>query len=143
MTDNDRNQCPNCGAENDSDARFCRKCGEPLGETQPALVEAQNNAAVGALNKEITSITDPLLKMVDTSPDALIVASLQRVLDEAGPRQAEVLRRCAIPHWFDLGVLAMLRERDDGNERVLELLRGYSFVRQLGDQRYAYHDAVR
>jgi tetratricopeptide (TPR) repeat protein len=98
---------------------------------------------VGALNQEITSITDPLLKMVDTSPDALIVASLQRVLDEAGPRQAEVLRRCAIPRWFDLGVLAVLREREDGNDRVLELLRGYSFVRQIGDERYAYHDAVR
>jgi tetratricopeptide (TPR) repeat protein len=107
------------------------------------LVEAQTNATTSALNQEITSITDPLLKMVDTSPNALIVASLQRVLDEAGPRQAEVLRRCAIPRWFDLGVLAVLREREDGNDRILELLRGYSFVRQLGDQRYAYHDAVR
>ncbi len=143
MAENDHNQCPNCGAENTPDARFCRKCGEPLGEAQPTLATPVASAAAGMLNREITSITDPLLKIVDTSPDALIVASLQRVLDEAGPRQAEVLRRCAIPRWFDLGVLAVLREREDGNERVLELLRGYSFVRQIGNERYAYHDAVR
>ena len=75
MADDTNNlNCPNCGTENTHDARFCRKCGEPLGEAQPALVEAQANAAVGRLNQEITSITDPLLKMVDTSPDALIVA---------------------------------------------------------------------
>jgi tetratricopeptide (TPR) repeat protein len=143
MADNDRNQCPNCGAENASNARFCRKCGEPLDEAQPALVASEASAAAGALKREITSITDPLLRIVGTSPDALIVASLQRVLDEAGPRQAEVLRRCAIPRWFDLGVLAVLREREDGNERVLEMLRGYSFVRQIGGERYSYHDAVR
>ncbi|MFL5803088.1 MAG: hypothetical protein ACJ8CR_15290 [Roseiflexaceae bacterium] len=97
----------------------------------------------GALSREITSITDPLLQMVAASPDELIVASLGRVLEEAGPRQAEVLRRGAIPRWFDLDVLAVLREREDGNERILELLRGYSFVRELGEGRYAYHDAVR
>jgi tetratricopeptide (TPR) repeat protein len=144
MADDTKNPtCPNCGAKNAPDARFCRTCGELLNEAQPALVASAASAAAGTLNREITSITDPLLKIVDTSPDALIVASLQQVLDEAGPRQAEVLRRCAIPRWFDLGVLAVLRERDDGNERVLELLRGYSFVRQIGDERYAYHDAVR
>jgi tetratricopeptide (TPR) repeat protein len=106
-------------------------------------MSSQNEAGKGALSKEITSITDPLLQMVTASPDELIVASLRRVLEEAGPRQAEVLRRCAIPRWFDLDVLAVLRGRQDGNERVLELLRGYSFVRELGEGRYAYHDAMR
>jgi len=79
----------------------------------------------------------------NNAADRLIVANFQRILAEAGPRQGEVLRRCAIPRWFDLGVLAALRERADGNERVMELLRGYSFVRPIGDGRYAYQDEVR
>ncbi len=86
----------------------------------------------------------PSSKMVASiSQDNLIISTFQRVLAEAGPRQAEVLRRCAIPRWFDIGVLAALRERADGNERVLALLAGYSFVRPIGDGRYAYQDEVR
>jgi tetratricopeptide (TPR) repeat protein len=81
--------------------------------------------------------------MDNNAADRLIAANFQRVLAEAGPRQAEVLRRCAIPRWFDLDVLAVLRERADGNERVLALLAGYSFVRPIGDGRYAYQDEVR
>jgi len=83
------------------------------------------------------------MPMDNNAADRLIAASFQRVLAEAGPRQAEVLRRCAIPRWFDLGVLSALRDRGDGNERVLELLAGYSFVRPIGDGRYAYQDEVR
>src|SRR6266545_4507757 len=86
----------------------------------------------------------PSSKMVASiSQDNLIISTFQRVLAEAGPRQAEVLRRCAIPRWFDIGVLAALRERADGNERVLALLAGYSFVRPIGDGRYTYQDEVR
>jgi tetratricopeptide (TPR) repeat protein len=143
MSDTEHNRCPNCGTENQPNAHFCRKCGTPLDEARPALVEAEARGAAGALNAQINSITDPLLRMIVSSPDELIIASLKRVLDESGPRQAEVLRRCAIPHWFDRAVLAVLREREDGNERVLELLRGYSFVRRLGEDRFAYHDIVR
>jgi tetratricopeptide (TPR) repeat protein len=75
--------------------------------------------------------------------DNLIVATFQRLLAEAGPRQAEVVRACAVPRWFDLAVLELLRGRADGNERVLELLRGYSFVRPLGVGRFAYSAEVR
>ena len=39
----------------------------------------------------------------------------RRVLAEAGPRQADVLRACAIPRWFDLGVMTVLRGRPDGS----------------------------
>ncbi len=53
------------------------------------------------------------------------------------------MRACAVPRWFDLAVLAVLRGRADGNERVLELLRGYSFVRPLGAGRFAYAAEVR
>src|SRR5215212_4360773 len=75
--------------------------------------------------------------------DNLIVATFRRLLAEVGPRQAEVMRACAVPRWFDLAVLELLRGRADGNERVLELLRGYSFVRGRGAGRFAYSDEVR
>ena len=75
--------------------------------------------------------------------EVLITSTFRRLLAEAGPRQAEVMRACAVPRWFDLAVLALLRDRADGNQRVLELLRGYSFVRPLGAGRFAYSAEVR
>lgn len=84
--------------------------------------------------------------MTDTalqSQDTLIAATFQQVLDEVGPRQAEVLRRGAIVHAFDAEVLAVLRERAEGGARVLAALAEYSFVRVAGPGRYAYQDAVR
>lgn len=77
------------------------------------------------------------------SGDELLLLSIEQVLRGAKPRQAEVLRRVAVPRWVDVGVLRVLRESDEGNERVLELLRDYSFVRELGDGRLAFHDQVR
>lgn len=100
----------------------------------------------GAMSYNISALTDPLISMQrDTASKIgeLVVATVQRVIADAGPRQAEVLRRCAIPHWFDLDVLAILRERQDGNEHILEQLRDYSFVRQLDENRFTYHDEVR
>lgn len=79
----------------------------------------------------------------EAQPDALIAATFERILAEAGPRQAAVLRRCAVPHWFDADVLALLRERPDGNERVLDQIAAYSFVRSVGPGRYAYQEDVR
>src|SRR6187551_398817 len=82
--------------------------------------------------------------MISTPPqDNLIISTFRRLLAEAGPRQAEVMRACAVPRWFDLGVLAVLRGRAEGNERVLDLLRGYSFVHPLGAGRYTYSAEVR
>lgn len=75
--------------------------------------------------------------------EALVALTLDQMLRTVPERQAAVLRRCAVPRWFDVGVLRVLRESDEGNERVLERLRAYSFVRELGDGRLAYHDEVR
>jgi tetratricopeptide (TPR) repeat protein len=100
-------------------------------------------------------MTDPLHNSIDNvatvllqaarskSTDQLLIVSIESVLRKAKPRQAEIMRRCAVPRWFDLSVLAVLRENADGNERVLEELADYSFVRDLGDGRFAYHDTVR
>lgn len=98
------------------------------------------------LATQITQITDPLLRVAKAKGDApalLVTTLLDNVLRDAGPRQADVLRRCAIPHWVDAGVIGVLRERPDGNDRVMDKLRDYSFVRPIGPDRYAYHDQVR
>lgn len=96
------------------------------------------------LAAHITQITNPLMQLANAKGgDELLRASLRQVLAGASKRQAEVLRRCAVPRFFDAGVLAVLRGSDEGNERVLELLQGYSFVRQVADDRFAYHEQVR
>ncbi|MCG8349635.1 MAG: hypothetical protein MI924_17870 [Chloroflexales bacterium] len=77
------------------------------------------------------------------SGDTMLALSLDQVLRHAGPREAEVLRRCAITRWFDTKTLAVLRGKESGNERVLELLRSYSFVREIAPGRLAYHDQIR
>ncbi len=77
------------------------------------------------------------------SGDELLTFTVDHVLQNVGPRQAEVLRSCAVPRWFDVSVLRVLREKDEGNEKLLGRLREYSFVRDLGDGRLAYHDEVR
>jgi hypothetical protein len=42
-------------------------------------------------------------------------------LSTIGPRQAEVIRRCAIPRYIDRDILTLLRERSDGNARTIVL----------------------
>ena len=144
MSDDFEQTCPNCGTENRADAKHCRRCGAALTPEQPALVGAAASAANSAqLKQDITEITDPLIRMGPAFASDAIGASIARILTDVGPRQAEVLRRCAIPRWFDENVLALLRERADGNDRILDLLNSYSFVRPLDERRYAYHDEVR
>lgn len=136
MADESEKNCPNCGTANTPDAKFCRNCGSSL--------EAASQGDRGSdISQEITRITDPLLSKAAGPPRELLTTSIEQILLQAGPRQAEVLRRCAIPHWFDQGVLAVLRDKIEGNDRVIELLRGYSFVRPLDGDRYTYHDEVR
>ncbi|KPL91427.1 tetratricopeptide repeat protein [Herpetosiphon geysericola] len=70
--------------------------------------------------------------------------SITQILASMKPGQAEVMRRCAIPRWFDAEILAVLRERDDGNNaNILQQVAEYSFVRQIGEGRYAFIDDVR
>jgi hypothetical protein len=88
-------------------------------------------------------LSDMLGAARSKSGDELLVFTVEQVIATAGPRQAEVLRRVAVPRWVDASVLRVLRESDEGNQRVLEKLQEYSFVRDLGDGRLAYHDEVR
>jgi tetratricopeptide (TPR) repeat protein len=77
------------------------------------------------------------------SGDELLAFSVDQILAGADARKAEILRRCAVPRWFDASVLGLLREKSDDNERFMLKLREYSFVRDLSDGRLAYHDRVR
>jgi hypothetical protein len=96
------------------------------------------------LTNIIAGMTTPLIQAGATGQQHKTTGTaLRQILAAANLREAEVIRRCAIPRWFDLGVLAVLRERDDGNEAVLRLLSVYSFVRQLDQHHYAYHDDIR
>lgn len=90
-----------------------------------------------------TFLNDMLGAARSKSGDELLNFTVEQVLAGVGPRQAEVLRKVAIPRWIDASVLRVLRENDEGNERVLQKLLEYSFVRDLGDGRLAYHDEVR
>ncbi|MCU0492542.1 MAG: tetratricopeptide repeat protein [Chloroflexaceae bacterium] len=95
-------------------------------------------------HNRIAEMAGPMQRMANSkSADALLIYSLEQVLRSAGERQAQVLLRCALVRWFDADVLGVLRESDVGNERVLALLASYSFVRDLGDGRFTYHDEVR
>ncbi|NJN18590.1 MAG: hypothetical protein HC822_21195 [Oscillochloris sp.] len=94
--------------------------------------------------EELHSLVNQMLQAARAkSGDELLLVSIDQVLSKAKPRQAQVLRRCAVPRWIDAGVLRILREGDEGNERILDKLRDYSFVRDLGDGRLAYHTQVR
>ncbi|NTW01964.1 MAG: hypothetical protein HGA19_11855, partial [Oscillochloris sp.] len=88
-------------------------------------------------------LSDMLGAAKSKSGEALLVFNIDQVLKSLKPGKAEVLRRCAIPRWFDASLLRVLRESEDGNERIVEQLREFSFVRDLGDGRMAYHDQVR
>ncbi len=107
-----------------SDARKCPDCGDVLRST--ALFCPKCGTAV------LPSVSNALQ------------VSLGQILNSVKPGQAEVMRRCAIPRWFDSEILGVLRDRQDGaNEKILAQLENYSFVRQLSNGRYSYSDDVR
>ncbi|NTU79426.1 MAG: hypothetical protein HGA45_08495, partial [Chloroflexales bacterium] len=87
----------------------------------------------------VQTIAQSLLQLARSKGgDDLVALSIDQMLRGLPERQAEVLRRCAIPRWFDASVLRVLREKEEGNEHFLDKLRDYSFVRDLGDGRLAY-----
>lgn len=108
-----------------NDMHTCPKCGQPLRPT--ALFCPDCGTAV------LSSVSNALQ------------ISIEQMLATMKPGQAEVLRRCAIPRWFDDEILSVLRERnnDAQNQKILDQLKTYSFVRELGDGRYSYSEDVR
>ncbi|NJM08021.1 hypothetical protein HC891_20265 [Candidatus Gracilibacteria bacterium] len=104
-----------------------------LRPTQPHSTEVgQNTPMSDSSHSAIDAFTATLMQAARSkSTDELLLVSIEQVLSGAKPRQAEILRRCAVPRWFDLSVLAVLREHDEGNERVIDLLHGYSLCADM------------
>ena len=72
-------------------------------------------------------------------------ALLDLTLQAAPPDLADAVRLCALPAWFDAGLLALLAEKaEEDAAALLEQIAGFSFVlprRQGGG--YVYHEATR
>lgn len=90
---------------------------------------------------------EQLIADLDAIPDdqTLLQYALERSLAEVPPELANLLRRCALPHWFDPGVIGILRGRPDGaeNEALCRNLASYAFVKTRTDGAYAYHEDAR
>jgi len=77
-------------------------------------------------------------------PDALMEQLVVTILSKSRPQVAEAVRLCAIPFWFDLELLATLRNSDDGlEEKILERLARFSFIHQDDRGRYTFSEDVR
>jgi hypothetical protein len=79
----------------------------------------------------------------DADPRLFTRASLRSILARLSPEEVKLVRRCAIPRWFDQAILALLSEQSDTTDRLVELLSSFSFVRRIDDNRYAYHQDTR
>lgn len=81
--------CPNCGAENDADARFCTTCGAPLAPQEGAPAAAAGADASSAPDSE------PALDVSETAAPAETDAPLHDAekreprLEPVGPKEAE------------------------------------------------------
>jgi tetratricopeptide (TPR) repeat protein len=77
-------------------------------------------------------------------PDALMDQLVGMILRKARPQLAEAIRLCAVPFWFDLELLAALRQNDDGlDEKILARMARFSFVHQDDRGRYTFAQDVR
>ncbi len=65
------------------------------------------------------------------------------LLASSSRAQAEVLRRCAIPRWFDAAILQVLFEHETATHQLLSELRQLSCFHDLGDGRLTYLPEIR
>jgi tetratricopeptide (TPR) repeat protein len=92
------------------------------------------------LNLHATLATLPTMMQ----PDALAEQLVGAILKHSPPRLAEALRLGAIPFWFDLELLATLRDSDDGlDEKILARMARFSFVQGDDRGRYTFSQDVR
>lgn len=73
--------CPNCGTSNRPAARFCRRCGHPLGGEAPAAKGAKAKAA-SAAERYATAASKPIENLMAT-PQFAAVSQTSPVRDES------------------------------------------------------------
>ncbi|MCP4427039.1 MAG: tetratricopeptide repeat protein [Chloroflexi bacterium] len=60
---------------------------------------------------------------------------LEKILNDVHPLMAEGIYLAAVPHWYDAGLFAAIRNRDDGrNQGLIERLTRYSFIMRWEDE---------
>ena len=71
-------------------------------------------------------------------------ALLDLTLQAAPPDVADAVRACALPAWFDAGLLALLTEKDEQEAAaLLAQVAAFSFVLPRDGGGYVYHEATR
>jgi len=80
----------------------------------------------------------------DLSDEDAARALLDLTLQAAPPDVADAVRACALPAWFDAGLLALLTEKDEREAAaLLEQVAAFSFVLPRDGGGYVYHEATR
>ena len=75
-----------------------------------------------------------------------VLAMVRAALEDLEPAEREAAAACAVPRWFNQDLLLALmgdRLAPSGAERILEQMRGWEFVRSLGQGRYMFRDTAR
>ena len=78
------------------------------------------------------------------SDEEVARALLDLTLQAAPPDVADAVRVCALPAWFDAGLLALLADQDEGQAAArLDHVAAFSFVLPREAGGYVYHEATR
>src|SRR3954468_884990 len=90
-----------------------------------------------------TQLLERLEAAVD--PERLVLDLTLEALAQTDPDFEHFVRRCALPHRLDAEVAELLsRDLPDADPvRLLERVRGLTFVLRRGDGDLAFHDTVR
>jgi len=69
---------------------------------------------------------------------------MKRVWERLDKDVAEVVWLCAVPRWFDAGMIRALKGREDSSQALLDRITEYrSFVKPHSPRGYEYHEIVR
>ena len=96
------------------------------------------------LTSVIAELTAPLIhKDAAGKPTNTTNFALQHVLAAVTAREAEIIRRCAIPRRFDQDTFTTLQEPASDLSQLFQWITSYSFIRKVSDRHYAYHEEIR
>lgn len=104
--------------------------------------QAQLRDRLDALHTDARVILTTVPTMMQ--PDALMKQLVDTILEKSRPQVAEAVRLCAVPFYFNLGLLSALRDSDDGlDEKILARMARFSFIHQDDRGHYTFSQDVR